>query len=166
MMRSSMADYPANVYEVLDDNMKFRAAVLRAVRAFARSKPWRGTLAERWQKFQRLNNALAIAHRIEPPMLVLGGDGEGSSDRSHYEKRRHAIVLRGRLSVVTFLHEFAHALGKDERVACRWSINLFKKCFPASFARCRFDRHMVRSARRAGSEDTDETDRCSDGNQS
>jgi hypothetical protein len=41
------------------------------------------------------------------------------------------------------LHEFAHARGADERQACRWSINLFKKCFPRSFARCRVIGHTL-----------------------
>ena len=49
----------------------------------------------------------------------------------------------GRLSVVTFLHEFGHALGYGERGACRWSINLFRRCFPRSFARCRQAGHTL-----------------------
>ena len=39
--------------------------------------------------------------------------------------------------MLTYLHEFAHARGYDERGACRWSLNLFRRCFPRSFARCR-----------------------------
>ena len=31
------------------------------------------------------------------------------------------------IPVVTFLHEFGHALGKNEVQTCTWSINLFKK---------------------------------------
>ena len=50
-----------------------------------------------------------------------------------------------RLSVVTYLHEFAHAMGRDERGACRWSLNLFRRVFPEQFARLRTDGHTVRN---------------------
>jgi hypothetical protein len=53
---------------------------------------------------------------------------------------------------VTFLHEFAHARGFDERQACRWSINLFRRCFPRSFASCRQVGHtLVRNTQFEGS---------------
>ena len=55
------------------------------------------------------------------------------------------ITMRGRLSVVTYLHEFAHALGRGERGACRWSLNLFRRVFPEQCARLRADGHTVRS---------------------
>jgi hypothetical protein len=48
---------------------------------------------------------------------------------------RCMLVLTGH-SVVTYLHEFAHALGRNERGACRWSLNLFCRVFPREFARC------------------------------
>jgi hypothetical protein len=54
---------------------------------------------------------------------------------------------RGRLSVVTYLHEFAHALGRDERGACRWSINLFRRVFPEQFARLAASGHTLRRGR-------------------
>ena len=47
------------------------------------------------------------------------------------------------LSVLAYLHEFAHARGADERQACHWSINLFRRCFPRSFARCRAVGHTL-----------------------
>jgi hypothetical protein len=136
--------YPESIREVLDEEMKFRPEALAAVRAFARSKPWRGTLVERWRKFLTVNRDLAAAYGIEPPTLILRGNGTGDSGASFYLQQGHVIVMRGRLSVVTFLHEFAHALGKGERGACRWSLNLFRRYFPRSFDQCQPDRHMLR----------------------
>jgi hypothetical protein len=136
------ANYPATVHEVLDPAMTFNPAALRAVRALAHSKPWRGTLGRRRQKFRRCLAALSAAYGIPEPRLDFVGGG-GESFASHYEPARHRIVLWGRLSVVTFLHEFAHARGADERRACRWSINLFRRCFPRSFARCRAVGHTL-----------------------
>jgi hypothetical protein len=69
-------------------------------------------------------------------------DGGPSGD-SGYSPALHRIALRGKLSVVTFLHEFGHARGFGERQACRWSLNLFRRCFPRSFARCTACGHVL-----------------------
>lgn len=137
-------NYPETVREVLAPSMTFKPAALQAVRAFARSRPWRGTIAERKDKFRRLNRALAAAYGIAEPRLVFVGVEAGThSGASSYRPAVHTITLTGNLSVLTFLHEFAHARGADERRACRWSINLFCRCFPRSFARCRADGHTL-----------------------
>lgn len=137
-------DYPATVAEVIDQNMKFRPDALRAVHRFARTKPWRGSYTERRARFEALIRDLSAAYGISCPKVVCDGRDGGDSGRSCYIPRLHSIVLRGRLSVVTTLHEFAHALGKDERAACRWSVNLFRRCFPRSWTRASFEGHMVR----------------------
>ena len=141
---SKSDDYPSTVAEVLDQRMKFRPAALLAISAFAQTKPWRGTVDERMVKFRELNTKLAAAYGIVVPQLVFGQLDGSDSGRSHYIPALHAIVLRGRLSVVTFLHEFAHARGMNERRACRWSINLFRRCFPRSWSKVCFDDHLVR----------------------
>src|SRR5687768_3544547 len=103
-------NYPETVQEVLDPNLKFKPAALRAVRAFARSKPWRGTMAQRKAKFRRLNRALARAYGMAEPRLTFHNvEADGFSGSSRYRPGLHWIALSGRLSVVTFLHEFAHA---------------------------------------------------------
>jgi hypothetical protein len=137
-------NYPATVPEVLDPAFRFKPAALRAVRAFARSKPWRGTLAQRKNKFRRLNRRLAAAYGIARPRLVFAGVAAGTpSGASNYRPASHTITLAGKLSVVTYLHEFGHARGFDERRTCCWSINLFRRCFPRSFARCRAVGHTL-----------------------
>jgi hypothetical protein len=137
-------NYPETVQEVLDPAPKFTGAALRAVGAFARSKPWRGTIEQRMDKFRRLNRELASTYGIAEPRLVFQGiEANAHSGRSNYRPAIHTIKLIGKLSVVTFLHEFAHSRGADERQACRWSINLFRRCFPCSFAGCRPDGHTL-----------------------
>ena len=148
MQHSHVSEYPASVAEVLDDSISYRPATLRAVSAFAQSRPWRGTLVERWRKLLTVNKDLSRAYGIEPPLLVLGPMSGGNSGTSYYSRALHQITLCGRLSVVTFLHEFAHAIGKDEREACRWSLNLFRACFPRSWSRLQFRGHMVVARRR------------------
>jgi len=125
--------------------MKFKPAVLRAVQAYAKSKPWRGTLEERRQKIRTLYAALAIADKLPMPTLVFGDNGEGDSSRSCCLPAMNVVILRGKIIVVTALHEFGHVLGMNEREACRWSLNLFRKCFPRSWKGLTFEGHMVRA---------------------
>lgn len=139
----SDGDYPETVVEVLDDNLRFNPAALRAVREFRGAGPWRGSVNERKDKFRRLNRALSLAYDIAEPRLVFGRIDGGNSGVSFYVPADHRIVLLGRLSVVTFLHEFAHARGMGERRATRWSLNLFRRCFPRQFARLIHRGHML-----------------------
>jgi hypothetical protein len=137
-------NYPATVAEVLDPAVKFKPATIQAVRAFARRRPWRGSIAARKEKFRRLNRDLAAAYGIVEPRLVFQNvEAGGSSGASSYRPSTHTITLSGKLSVLTYLHEFAHARGADERQACRWSLNLFRRCFPRSFARCQAVGHTL-----------------------
>jgi hypothetical protein len=139
--------YPGTVEEILDPKMKFRPDVLRGVRAFARSRPWRGTIAERPAKFRALNRALAAAYEVAAPTLVFGGSDNEDSCHSCYIQALDTIFMRGRLSVITYLHEWGHKrFGRSEIRACRWSVNLFARCFPKSFARLRSEGHMCRRA--------------------
>lgn len=42
-------------------------------------------------------------------------------------------------SIISTLHEFRHRVnGPDEKSACRWSVQLFKRCFPGAFERLEF----------------------------
>ncbi len=136
-------NYPQCVLEVLDDQMAYRSAALRAVQRFARARPWRGTLEERKAKFRALNYDLSGAYGIFEPALNFDRNDGGSSGSSHYIPSERRIVIVGKLSVLTFLHEFAHALELDERNACRWSINLFKRCFPKQYGRLVHVGHML-----------------------
>ena len=136
-------DYPATVAEILDDSLTFNPDALRAVRAFARSKPWRGTVEERQQKFRELNTALSAAYGIPAPTLVFAGSGEGDSGSSSYTPATNSIRLTA-LSTVTMMHEFCHARGMGEGGATRWSVNIFKRIWPRSFANCVQIGHMLR----------------------
>jgi hypothetical protein len=145
-----MSQYPNTVVEVLDPNAKFKPAALRAIRAFARSHPWRGTEDERKEKFRRLNHDLASAYGIPEPELVFDRLDDSHSGDSSYSPAGHRITLRGRLSVVTLIHEFGHARGMGERGACRWSINLFRRSFPKQYAKLVHEGHMLVRCGRTG----------------
>lgn len=148
---SQQDPYPATVQEVLDDGMTFRAAALAALRAFRNSHPWRGSIDERHQKIRRLHGDLCAAYGLHPqPRLVFGNDHVSCSGGSCYIPSLNVIVLRGRLSITTYLHEFGHARGMNERQATGWSINLFRRVWPKLFGRCRHEGHMLRAPRQEG----------------
>jgi hypothetical protein len=128
-------DYPETVTEVLDDAMRFSPAILRAVRDFANSRPWSGSLDDRKAKFRALNAAMALACGISAPELAFGEIDGSFSGASHYNLTAHRVVLVGRLSVVTVLHEWGHVLGFGERDATAFSVNLFRRCFPKQYGR-------------------------------
>jgi hypothetical protein len=137
-------NYPQSIAEILDEAMKFRPATLEAVLRFKETYPWRGSVEERKQKFLWLHEQLCGIYGKETTLQFKDLDG-GSSGNSTYCRETDSITIRGRLSVVTYLHEFAHSLGRDEHGACRWSVNLFRKCFPRQFAKCSQDGHMLLS---------------------
>jgi hypothetical protein len=136
--------YPSCVENVIRPNKKYKADTLRVVKRLARSRPWRGTVEQRMEKFRRALRGLSEVYGIPCPTLVFERMfGPGPLSNGWYMALTNTMGLEGKLSVVTFLHEFAHALGKNERKACVWSINLFRRCFPRSFARAEFRGHMI-----------------------
>lgn len=141
-------EYPQTVIEILRPQMRFAPAGLKAVGSFAASGPWSGSLTEREVKFRRLNRDLSVAYGIAEPQLGFANIDGSSSITSRYIPAVHRIVLVGKLSVVTYLHEFAHARGMGERAACRWSINLFRRCFPRQYAKLAHEGHTL--VRRTG----------------
>jgi len=53
------------------------------------------------------------------------------------------ITLKNK-SIITALHELAHHLyGRNEKIACRWSIWLFIKIFPQEFEALIFKGHLL-----------------------
>lgn len=133
-VRVASEPYPRTVAESLDPDAKYKPAVLRAMREFRAARPFHGSEAERFAKFAALHILLCEAHGIFPA-LHRGAATDGTSGGSFFRPGENSITLSGHLSVITYLHEFAHAMGKGERGACRWSLNLFRRIFPRSFAR-------------------------------
>ena len=120
------ANYPSDGRALMDATRKFSPGCLRAMREFRHTKPWRGSHAEKMEKYRALHNALCEAYglRVNLAFAWQGGD-RGDSSYTPYTK---TITLRGRPSVVTYLHEFAHArFGADEHVAVAWSLSLFAR---------------------------------------
>lgn len=135
---SSVCDYPASLDEVIRD-VKYKRETLAALRRFKRSSPWKGTFAARLGKFIGLHNDLCRIYGVDVELFIDPSILENShSGRSNFNPALNVITLHGRLSVLTFLHEWGHVLkGSSEHKACVWSVNLFRRVFPANFDRLR-----------------------------
>lgn len=63
----------------------------------------------------------------------------------YYQPETQTIYLdRNNPSIVSTLHEYAHhILGVSELDACRFSVWLFKECFPEAFQKLKWKGHML-----------------------
>jgi hypothetical protein len=108
-----------------------------AVKQFRDAKPWRGTEAEKREKFETLHRGLCRAYDRETSLNR--EPGEGSSAASTFDPRTDRITLRGRLSVVTYLFLFGAAVGRDVESATQFARETFRHFFPRSFRGCRLE---------------------------
>lgn len=62
-----------------------------------------------------------------------------------YDHEKQKIYLdQSNPNVISSLHELAHHIfGPSELKACRWSIWIFKECFPKQYEKLTWDRHML-----------------------
>jgi hypothetical protein len=67
------------------------------------------------------------------------------SYRYCYNPNTRTIFLdKNNPSILSTLHEYAHhLLGADELEACRYSVWLFKECFPQAFQKLEWKGHML-----------------------
>lgn len=148
---------------IVDTSAKFPRLLLRALRAFRCDGPWRGTLAQRRAKFHALHERLCdIFDKRVRLVLAIGateakrGDGcfqppptnvpRGFLLRTFPDCADGTVLLHGKLSVVTLLHEWAHVLfGSDEHTAVCWSLSLYARIWPKTAAKSlkHHDGHIV-----------------------
>ena len=124
---------------MIDERFRMRRSVKRAMRRFRRLRPFRLRKLAFVAAVGSLYRDLAEAYDMPAPELRHVGEWEGDSGSSTYGEAliggNHLVTLRGRESVLTALHEFAHARGYGETAAVRWSVNVFRLTFPCSFER-------------------------------
>lgn len=131
-------DYPTSLNEVIRD-VKYKRETLDALRRFSALHPWQGSLPKRMAKFIKLHEDLCRIYNMNyqlvfDPSIMLNEN----SSQSNCNMVTQTIILHGKLSVLTFLHEWGHALkGVSEYEACVWSVNLFRRVFPDNFDRLR-----------------------------
>ena len=130
---------PAKPYiqQILETPIDFPVPIVTALRHFKRHhKLGNESHEQRLQGMRDLLNEIAVTGGCPIPSLTMEGINGESSGASQYIQETHTIIMRGKLSIITFLHECAHAVyGYDEHMSRVWSINLFKRVYPKAFAR-------------------------------
>ena len=134
------------VASVLQDNVRFTEPVTAAMRGFARSKPFRGTIEERKEKFRTFHATMCAACEIEAAIDFNNVELEQSSVEGGSGVYRveqdgpPVIVLSGKLSLATYLYLLGGLMGMESHAErMKWAANLFRKFFPRSFAGLRTD---------------------------
>ena len=126
-------------------------AAFEALRKFKKAKTYNLSIEQRLEHMKVMVQDLAEAHDITAPTLSMENCTEanrnvaGISGSSNYNPAIHHITMVGKLSIITLLHEFGHALTsvRDEYFACGYSTELFKAVYPDQFARLNYNGHMA-----------------------
>jgi hypothetical protein len=111
---------------------------IRATRDLVVAKPWRLSLREQREVAQQFVDRLSRIYGITPPVVSIVPPVFGVYGM--YSTPANAITLEDRLSIVTLLHEFRHAIQPDaehderEDDARAWSLSVFAKAAPRRFA--------------------------------
>ena len=122
--------------------MELNPDLVSILNLWKRDHPFRGSISERQLKFQKLHSMLNNLYQktytlefgpITPESESKPGSSAGVSWVNSATKTLH---IEGRLSVITFLHEWGHVLfGHTETSAQDFAWIHFKECFPVSASR-------------------------------
>lgn len=132
---NALAKYPTPE-EIMDHEIVFKKATIDLVTDWKKAHfpTWREKNTE--EKIASLESlAVTLTQLYGLPCMV------DKTTRSYaYVPGQNLITLDSeRPSIISTLHEVAHAIyGASELQACRWSIWLFKKTFPAAFQQLQF----------------------------
>lgn len=142
---SAAAGYPATPL-VFGPEVKFKLGIIAAIKRFKKKKTHNRTSMERLAAMRELARDLSLVYQrdeVKVTAVCLVDDETADSRGSFYHRKTDTIVMVEKLSIITLLHEFAHALGKDEVGAVRWSLTLFKRVWPEQFDRLQPDGHTL-----------------------
>jgi len=136
-----MANKSEYVKRLVAEEIEFPEAVLTALKHFKktyRNRDLPAGLVARREGMEEMLEKFCTAYNL--PAIAFAVDDlseNGDSGSSSFCSISRTITMRGKLSVITFLHEFAHALlpGPGEEGARKWSLTLFKKVYPRAFER-------------------------------
>ena len=140
---SMFPNYPTQE-EIMNSPVKHKKETLKAVKGW-RQLVWKevknGNPREKFDGLARLINIISMVYN-KPCIVIFEPDGQIGC---RYNPVTKTIVIDRSLSIVSTLHELAHHLfGENEKIACRWSIWLFKKVWPKAFAKLRWEGHLLK----------------------
>jgi hypothetical protein len=124
-----------------EQESRLTAALLRA----RQRHMWRGSVQERKAKHEQLHAEACDALGLSTSLAITVDEDMAAWTRSFgssYSMPKDRITLRGRLSVVTHLHELGHAYlqSGDEGKVQAWAVRHFKSVWPKSYER---NKHLI-----------------------
>ena len=135
-----MSKYPKSAIGLIEE-VVYPEKVVDAIKEYRSHHIWKIPLKEKISYTKKLFYELCKIYKIDGNIVFRIDETADDSFRSFCSGV--TVVLVGKFSVITFLHEFGHLLGGDETEAVRWSINLFKKIFPRSFSQLTESGHLL-----------------------
>ena len=146
--------YPEKPFTIPVEKIPRWKEVVEALKQFREMNPWRGSDEERFTKFTWLHDRLNQIYGLNVKFISLVKKPYRSSEDSVYDPLTNTIVLVGRWSVITFLHEWGHVLDHSskwhyklplhgEHWAVAFSTTLFKHVFPDKYAKLKKTGHML-----------------------
>ena len=147
-----MADYPST--PIHSDAAEYPPEVIKALEDFkARHKYGRATWEERAAGMNDLLKVLNYAYKTNVTARYVD-NRQANSFQSYFTPHTNEIVIIGKLSIITFLHEFAHALdwkntrgSGGEHFAVYFSVSLFKKVYPRAYEKLAANGHTLTTGR-------------------
>lgn len=109
----------------------------------------KGYMSNKWktlqneEKIKRLNILIYWIQIAENTGIQPSKNRTGKEYK--YSQRTQTIYhSKTNPSIISSLHELAHHLfGRNELNACRWSVHLFKICFPSSYQKLKWSNHLL-----------------------
>lgn len=123
-------------------DMKFKFGTIKAVMEFKHKYPYSVGDNVRFAGMGELIDSLNEVYGLNVS-LAWKPTREDHSYDSRYEPSTNYIIIVGKLSIITFLHEYAHALNMNEHDAILWSLSLFRRCYPIAFCKLIADKHLL-----------------------
>jgi hypothetical protein len=141
LLTSLQPHYP-NQEEITSPSISYKTATIMAVKGW-RNNTWKTAKSgDEATKITALQGLVTALNTVYTKTVSLVLDTEAPQG-AHYHPESNTIHLN-KPSIITTLHEYAHALfGTSEKKACRWSVQLFAKVWPKSFANLEWNGHML-----------------------
>jgi hypothetical protein len=136
MLTLNPSNYPSPE-QIMKNPVDFREDTLEAVREWKKEyfdNMWKDLSNDhRLMRLHTLVAKLSSVYGVSPSV-------ERYDDHYAFNPSRNLISFdAAHPSIISTLHEFRHAInGPDETSACRWSVHLFKQCFPKQFDQLMF----------------------------
>jgi hypothetical protein len=108
--------------------------VVRGIRAFYDSHPWRDSLGGRTCKLETLVGTAAQAMRVPTPRVTIEPHAGGEGGLGRFDETCNTIVLP-KFSLTAALYQLARISGKSDRQAKAWTASALFLARPQTFER-------------------------------